>query len=142
MKGKGKGYAAWYYDDASRTAVVSLGPGDQLVASLNEACKDLKIESGVVINGIGSFCAVTYQYGGKDIKLDEKLEILSLSGVIAGAAPHLHVSMIGFDGAVKGGHLYEGEIYTVAEIAIMNLSGLSLRRGLRDGCDIPLLCEP
>ena len=134
------GFAAYYADAKSDTVIVSLGPGDKLAEVLEIICKDLGIHTGVITAGIGSFSEVFYQYGGKDITATDKKEILTLSGVIADYKPHLHVSMIGFDGTVTGGHFYEGTIYTVAEIAIQKLP-LKLKRDKRNGSELPLICE-
>ena len=136
----GHGFAAYYFDEKTDTVVVSLGPGDKISESLEIICRALNIHTGVITAGIGSFSAVFYQYGGKDITDTDKKEILTLSGIIAEYKPHLHVSMIGFGGTVTGGHFYEGTIYTVAEIAIKKLS-VKLKRDLRDGCELPLICE-
>ena len=134
------GFAAYYADDNSNTVVISLGPGDKIAESLEIICKELDIHTGVITSGIGSFSEVFYQYGGKDITDTEKKEILNLSGIIADYKPHLHISMIGFDGTVTGGHFYEGTIYTVAEITIQKLS-VKLKRDCRDGSELPLICE-
>jgi len=138
--GTTNGFAAYYVDEKSDTVIVSLGPGDKIAESLEIICKELDIRTGVITSGIGSFSEVFYQYGGKDITDTDKKEMLTLSGIIADYKPHLHVSMIGFDGTVTGGHFYEGTIYTVAEIAIQKLS-VKLKRDLRDGCELPLICE-
>ena len=134
------GFAAYYADNNFDIVIISLGPGDKIAESLEIICKELEIHTGVITAGIGSFSEVFYQYGGKDIIDTDKKEILTLSGVIADYKPHLHVSMIGFDGTVTGGHFYEGTIYTVAEIAVKKLS-LNLKRDKRDGCELPLICE-
>jgi len=134
------GFTAYYVDEKSDTVIVSMGPGDKLSESLEIICKELYIHTGVITAGIGSFSEVFYQYGGKDIRDTEKKEILTLSGVIADYKPHLHVSMIGFDGVVNGGHFYEGTVYTVAEICVQKLE-IKLKRDKRNGCELPLICE-
>ena len=134
-----KNYAKWYYDEKSELIILSLGPGDYLVDSINVACKSIGFDTGVVLCGIGSFNKVNFHYFGKNTESEEKFELLSLSGTVIGGVAHLHVVLIDSGGMLIGGHLYEGRIYTVGEVAIAK-TGMKLTRGRRDESELDLIC--
>ena len=131
-------YAKWFVD--RNTVIISLGPGDKLIKSLKYISQSLGFNTASIVCGIGSFSSVVYQYGGVDFKLKQNLEILSISGTIVDGMPHIHVTMIDFDGNVTGGHLYEGTIYTIGEITLQK-TNLNLFRKQRDGSEFDLISD-
>lgn len=119
--------------------VVRLAYGDLLLESIQEICRKEKIRNGVVLTGFGSLTdlAVTGVVGPAfpprrfyRRQTPRGVEILAISGVIADY--HVHVHMVLCDKRQAfGGHLEAGcRVLSLAEIAIMRVDGVKLRRQL------------
>ena len=58
------------------------------------------------------------------MSLDERFEIVSLTGTVSRHGAHLHMSLADYQGNVVGGHVMEGcEVFTTAEIVLGECSG-------------------
>ena len=124
------------YKRSGDTIAIRLDEGDELVASLKEACRKEKVTSALV-SGIGAvrkaeiahFDPDTKEYHIK--KLEGKLEIVSLSGNIAmhegEAVPHLHIALSMRDFSTTSGHLMNAEIRPTCEIVLL-LHNVKIRR--------------
>jgi len=127
--------------DAGTVVLISLDPGEDVLGSLEAACRDHDIRDGVVLSGIGTLdrcrlhCVTTTGYPPQETYpewRDEPLELVSMAGTIIGGAPHVHMTIANISGA-WGGHLEPGSrVLYLAEIAIMKLSGPELRRAPDD----------
>jgi len=125
-----------------------LGPGCNLMKSLEEIVKRENIQSGLVLSGAGSLRRVTL----RNVRLfpdefpvmdrnriytpkKEPLELLSLSGNIARKDGevyiHCHITISSGldDGRAYGGHLTEDcEVFSYCEIVIAEITGLEMKR--------------
>lgn len=101
--------------------------GEDLLKSIKGAIEDTKLDTGVVISGVGSLLkarihmVASNDFPPKDDFLDFEgpLEIVSLQGIIASGEPHLHISIVNRDFNSFSGHLEEGcIILSICEVAI------------------------
>lgn len=98
-----------------------LPPGADLRRALEEALAANGAQAGFVLAGIGSLRPALLRLAGaaEPLRLDEDVELLSLSGSVAVAGSHLHLSVAGPDGRVLGGHAAYGcVVRTTAEVLL------------------------
>lgn len=117
--------------------VVRLAYGDLLLESLQEICRQHRIRDGLILTGFGSLTdfAVSGAIGASfpPRKFYQRtrprgVEILAMSGVIADYHVHSHIVLSDRKQAF-GGHLERGcRILSLAEIALMRVSGVKLAR--------------
>lgn len=127
-----------------------LGPGCDLMKSIEEIAKKENIQSGLVLSGAGSLSQVTL----RNVRLfpdefpvmdrnriytpkKEPLELLSLSGNISKRDGEIHVHChitisSGLDDSrAYGGHLIEGcLIFSYCEVIIAEITGLEMKRDI------------
>jgi len=119
------------FEQGMRTLPLRLQPGDDLRRALEDAVRGEGCEAAFVLSGIGSLSDAELRLAGaKDsLSLHEDLEVLALSGSIAVGASHLHVSVSGSTGEVRGGHVGYGSIVrTTAEVLLGLLPGWRFTR--------------
>jgi predicted DNA-binding protein with PD1-like motif len=95
---------------------ISLGPGEKLLESINEAIKTYEIRDGVIISGIGTLKRCHMHYvnttsfpaENRFYVVEEPLEIGSISGIIADYEAHLHMTVGCRDQRSYTGHLEDG----------------------------------
>lgn len=136
--------------ELGKVVVFRLGPGCDLLKSLEEIVKRENIQSGLVISGAGSLSQVTL----RNVRLfpdefpiqdrnriytpkKEPLELLSLAGNIARkdgeVSIHCHVTVSSGldDGGAYGGHLIEGcLVFSYCEVVIAEITGLKMKRNI------------
>jgi predicted DNA-binding protein with PD1-like motif len=103
-----------------------LTPGEDLKKALCAYAASRKLRASFVLTCVGSLRAVTLRLAnrardGKNeiVSLDERFEIVSLTGTVSAHGAHLHVSIADFEGNVVGGHLMDGcVVFTTAEIVL------------------------
>ncbi len=127
-----------------------LGPGCDLMKSIEEIAKKENIQSGLVLSGAGSLSQVTL----RNVRLfpdefpvmdrnriytpkKEPLELLSLSGNISKrdgeSHVHCHITISSGldDGRAYGGHLIEDcLILSYCEVIIAEITGLEMKRDI------------
>ena len=114
-----------------RVHVVRLRPGDDLLGALSAYVKRHEIRAAVVITSVGSLQETRLRLADRPgaSAFKGKMEIVSMVGTLDAGSGHLHLSVSDGRGRTIGGHLLEGcRIYTTAEIAIGELSGLRFSR--------------
>ena len=82
-----------------RSYVVAFRRGEDVVESLREFLRASRIDTGLIVSGVGSFdrCALHYivstelEPRDEHLSLEGPIEIGSLQGTIAAGEPHLHV---------------------------------------------------
>ena len=126
---------------AGEIVVVRLAYGELLLESIQEICKQRKIRDGVILTGFGSLTdfAVSGAVGASfpPRKFYQRtrprgVEILGMAGVIANYHVHCHL-VLSDQSQAFGGHLEQGcRVLSLAEIALMRVSGIKLAR-LVDG---------
>ena len=127
-----------------------LGPGCDLLKSLEEIVKRENIQSGLVLSGAGSLSQVTLRnvrfFPDEFPIMDrnriytpkkEPLELLSLTGNIARKDGevniHCHISISSGleDGRAYGGHLLEGcLVFSYCEVVLAEITGLEMKRDI------------
>ncbi|MBN2150073.1 MAG: DNA-binding protein [Candidatus Lokiarchaeota archaeon] len=137
---KGKGGA--------EVIVLGIQPGELLLESIIQAIEKHDIHDGIVLSGIGTLkrCNLHYinhvDFPPSDTvyHLEQPLELLSVSGVIANKEPHLHAVVSCKEAEVHGGHLEKGcEVAYLAEISILKTNFLSMERRLDEARRVKLL---
>jgi len=143
------------YQGLVEVIILGLGPGEHLLESILKAIQEHDIRNGVVVSGIGTLkiCRMHYithtDFPPEDaiFTLEQPLELLSVSGVIADGEPHLHGVVSHVDQEARGGHIEPGcEVAYLAEIAIHKFNELTMTRhfdparrvkllGLKEGRD-------
>lgn len=119
---------------------VRLPPGADLRRALEGVLAEQGAEAAFVLAGIGSLRPARIRLAGAEepMCLDEDLELLTLSGSLAPAGSHLHLSVSLCDGRVLGGHVAHGcTVRTTAEVllAILPQWRFSRERDVRTGYD-------
>jgi predicted DNA-binding protein with PD1-like motif len=96
-------------------------PGDDLRGALEAALATRGGSAAFVLAGIGSLAATRLRLAGAEAPctLDGDVEILTLSGSLAGNGAHLHMSVADASGRVLGGHVAPGcTVRTTAELLV------------------------
>jgi len=116
--------------DIKRVVMVRLNPGEEILDKLQEAVKQEKIQSGIIMNGLGSVQRYKYHVVA-DQNLppleafpaaDEPRDILAFSGIIINGRVHAHITLSDSRKA-EGGHLEPGTkvlTFTMVFIAEMD----------------------
>jgi predicted DNA-binding protein with PD1-like motif len=122
---------------AGEIVVVRLAYGELLLESIQEICRQRRIRDGVILTGFGSLTdiAVSGAVGASfpPRKFYQRtrprgVEILAMAGVIANYHVHCHLVLSDRNQAF-GGHLEQGcRVLSLAEIALMRVSGIKLAR--------------
>lgn len=108
-------------------------PGDDVRAAIEAAVHGKEAAAAFVVQGIGSLSVARLRYAGQPAptELRADLEILTLAGTVSPDGAHLHMSVSGPDGMVRGGHVAPGCIVrTTAELLIALLPGHAFAREL------------
>lgn len=116
--------------------MVRLIDGEKLAVSLVA----LKVNSGVILNGIGMLRKLEMGYwnGAEyDVKrISEPVELLSLQGNFACKGEervlHCHATVAKRDGTAIGGHVLKATVHNTAEIFVRELPGVRLERRLEE----------
>uniref|UniRef100_A0A7S2NZA0 PPC domain-containing protein n=1 Tax=Leptocylindrus danicus TaxID=163516 RepID=A0A7S2NZA0_9STRA len=139
------------YSGNVRGHAFRMRPDDSLMQTLKQSAETIFEEpeqqqadgksiakSAFIMTAVGSLSSVTLRMANADannkdneIKVfpDTKFEIVSMTGTFApGRKCHVHISLSDSTGAVIGGHLIEGTIYTTAEIVLGSIEGVSFDR--------------
>jgi predicted DNA-binding protein with PD1-like motif len=119
-----------------RLVLARLNPGDDLLLSLRDAVREQKIQSGVILNGIGSLSRYRVHVvkttnlppGDTFLEGEGPFDILNVTGFILDGRVHAHVTFSNTEKAM-GGHLEEGcriltfAVVTLADVADVSLAG-------------------
>jgi predicted DNA-binding protein with PD1-like motif len=133
---------------ATEVVAIGLGPGELLLESVEKAIKEHDIRNGVVVSGIGTLKTCHMHYithtnipsDNAFFTLEEPLELLSVSGIIADGEPHLHAVVSHADKEARGGHVEPGcEVAYLAELVIQKFNDLRLKRHLDTETGLKLL---
>jgi len=110
-----------------------LAPGQDLFDSVETIIKEMNIEAGCVLSGVGSLTHATLRLADRDSysEYEGHFEIVSMTGTVSIHGSHLHISISDGDGKTLGGHLVPGcKIYTTAEIVLVIFDDVVYRREL------------
>ncbi len=120
-----------------RIFALSLEPGDYVLESIKELIKKENVKDAVVVSAVGTLDQYRIHYvlttgfppqNRFEHWKDKPLELATVNGVIADGEPHLHVVVSDSEKAYAG-HLEEGcRTLYLAELVIIELEGLNLKR--------------
>ncbi len=116
---------------ALQTYALRLGPGQDLKTALQKFINEHHIQAACILTCVGSLQKATLRLANQSgyQVYNQKMEIVSLVGVMATEGTHLHISLSDSLGTTIGGHLVEGnEIYTTAEIVLGIMPGYRFAR--------------
>ena len=112
--------------------------GKDVVESLKRVTKEHKIQSGIILSGIGMLRNFEISFYSREKagyvtnKFNEPVELLSLSGNISLRNDetffHLHVALAKEDTTALGGHLKKATVHNTLEGVIVKLSEITLTR--------------
>lgn len=108
-----------------------LPPGADLRREIERRVAAWPRPSAFVVAGLGSLSRAELRYAGvaEPTRIEEPLELLSLSGTVTAQGAHLHAAVATASGRVLGGHVGPGCIVrTTAELLLAALPGWSLAR--------------
>ena len=112
-----------------------LHKGQDLKLELEKYVKENEIKAGVIVSCVGClYEAVIRNAGGKEsIKLNKKLEIVSITGTFSIDGCHIHISVSDEELTNYGGHLKDGCIVnTTCEVVILELANYEFSRAMDD----------
>jgi len=112
--------------------------GKDVIESLKRVTKEHKIQSGIILNGIGMLRNFEISFYSREkatyvtTKFNKPVELLSLSGNISLRNDetffHLHVVLAKEDTTALGGHLKKAIVHNTLEGVIVKLSKIKLTR--------------
>jgi len=110
-----------------------LAPVQDLFDSVETIIKEMNIEAGCVLSGVGSLTHATLRLADRDSysEYEGHFEIVSMTGTVSIHGSHLHISISDGDGKTLGGHsIPVCKIYTTAEIVLVIFDDVVYRREL------------
>lgn len=116
-----------------RNYTFRMSPGQDLFNAIEMFAREMDIEAGCVLSGVGSLTHCTLRFANQEIpsERDGFFEIVSITGTVSIHGSHIHISVSDGQGQTVGGHLLEGcKIYTTAEIVIAAFDDVVYRREL------------
>lgn len=123
---------AYEFGQFGSTYIVRINPGQKLIASLLQFCRQQNIGLAE-ISGVGSLKSATLGFFDPESKqyveqiITEPLELASLIGNVTlmdgEVIIHPHAVIAGADYAAKAGHLVEAEVSLTAEVIISRIDG-------------------
>ena len=120
--------------------LVRLFPGEDIYQALKEACQKHRVETAVVLSGVGQLKQFTLGYFKEKgdytpEEFEKPHELLSLTGSISKQGDdynfHLHVALGNEAKKVVGGHLIKGVVETTNEIVLLT-TDLKVKRRLEE----------
>jgi predicted DNA-binding protein with PD1-like motif len=119
-----------------RIQILRVDPGEDVLESIKSFLKEANIRQAVVLGGYGTLAAY-HLHWVTDNRIPPHsrfgrgqggMELLSMSGLVVGGEPHIHVTLSTSEGAF-GGHLEPGSIaYVVCEVFFAEVEGVTLSR--------------
>jgi len=127
-------------EEKDNLILARLFPGEDIHQELKEICNKHRVETAVVLSGIGQlkqFQLGYFKEKGNYVPQEfaEPHELLSLSGNISNQKGeyklHLHAVLGNEDKGVVGGHLIKGEVEVTNEIVLLK-TAVSITRRLEE----------
>lgn len=100
--------------------------GCDLRQGIEDFCHNHNIHSAVIVTTVGCLyqAVIRLADGHSTVCLNERYEIVSLTGTVSDGGSHLHIALADSQGRVVGGHVCYGcLVNTTAEIALRSLDG-------------------
>ena len=131
----------------TRTVVVHLDQGEDILESLNECVAAAGIRNGLILTGYGTvdrYRIHAVKTNGlppvdQFVTEERPLEVLALQGTIAGGQIHAHITFSDLERSF-GGHLEPGcRVLYLCDVVIGELQGLDMEFALRPDTGLWLL---
>ena len=112
--------------DITRTIMIRVAPGEDLLAELENAVKTHGVQNGAFVSGAGSLRSWHYHVVSSRelppenafVKGETAVDIVAITGFVLGGRVHAHITMTD-DKIAFGGHLEPGcEVLTFAMVAL------------------------
>ncbi|MDR3564478.1 MAG: DNA-binding protein [Negativicutes bacterium] len=124
-----------------RTLIIRLEPGELLLESIREKCKEVGMRNAAILSAIGVLDKVHYHRvidssqppidfhsRTEFLWADGPCELTAMQGMIADGHPHFHAVFSDLEKAYSG-HLEEGTVVLYqAEVMLVELTGVALER--------------
>lgn len=123
-------------EEIGRTIIIHLTKGDDILSCVQSEIDRLALKNGVLVSAIGSLrCAKLHAITTlEDLPTNEyytyssPIELGSAQGLIINGEPHFHLTISDLD-RVYTGHMEAGcEVQYLAELVILELPGISIKR--------------
>ena len=114
-----------------KTYALRLHPGEDLKLALDNFAQSNHLEAACVLTCVGSLRKAVLRFANQSESstLDDKFEIVSLTGVLSMHGAHYHIAISDKVGRTYGAHLMDGcEVYTTAEIILADLQDYQFLR--------------
>lgn len=114
-----------------RTLAFRLHPNQDLKLTLDKIAHNHNLEAACILTCVGSLKRVSLRFADQPraTVLEDKFEILTLTGTFSVYGAHYHLSIADVTGQTLGGHLLPGcLIYTTVELVIGVIPGLKFLR--------------
>lgn len=130
---------------ALEDSLLRLDPGDEIISSIKEYCKNARIKSGLItgLGAVASFEVGYYDVQNQEflkIEVNEGAEIANLTGIVTWVDDqphvHLHGTFVTKDMVVHGGHVNNAVISATGEIWIKRTSKISRKHDPKTGLNI------
>lgn len=108
-----------------------LHPNQDLLLELENFVKIHQLKAACILTCVGSLKKAVLRFANRNeaIELEDKFEIVSLTGTFSANGSHCHISISDGEGHTVGAHLLEGcRIYTTAEIVIGEIADTEFYR--------------
>jgi predicted DNA-binding protein with PD1-like motif len=110
-----------------------LRPGQDLKGELDAYAIAHRLQAACVLTCVGSLRRAVLRFADQEraVILNDKFEIVSLTGVMSAYGSHYHIAIADGEGRTLGAHLMEGcQVYTTAEITLAELADMYFLRTL------------
>ena len=114
-----------------KTYALRLHPNQDLLVELDNFARIHQLNAACILTCVGSLKKAVLRYANRNevVELEDKFEIVSLTGTLSVNGSHCHISISNGEGQTVGAHLLEGcSIYTTAEIVIGELQDTAFYR--------------
>jgi predicted DNA-binding protein with PD1-like motif len=117
-----------------RIHILRVDPGEDVLESIQRFLKQANVQQAVVLGGYGTLAAYHLHWVMHNRiptqnhfeRGEGGFELLSMSGLVVGGEPHIHVTLSTPDGAF-GGHLEPGCIaYVLCQVFFAEVEGVAL----------------
>ena len=105
-------------------SIFRLTYGCDLRQGIEDYCQKHDIHSAVIVTTVGSLYQVVIRLadGHSTVGLNDRYEVVSLTGTVSDGGSHLHIALADSQGRVVGGHVCYGcLVNTTAEVALRSL---------------------
>jgi predicted DNA-binding protein with PD1-like motif len=137
----------WTAEGWRRIVVMRLDPGEDFLNALRAGLAHYDVRDGVVLSCVATWAPCRLHqvqdtgYPAKEriLELPGPVEVMNVSGAVAGGEPHLHATVADREGRAYGGHVEPGTaVLYLAEVVVGELSGNRMVR-VRDARGIAQL---